>query len=437
MAPLYRIEVNGRALTPDMGNFIQAVEYESAVDMADMFQITLDNPGVIDDTAPDWTGHRAFQPGNEASLYIGYASADRPTNFVGRCIWEKHMPEYPQSGVPQLVLKGYDLSRRMMDNTGPIISGDKRAKPAVKRPVEEADNQGQAFNNILHSEVVSYIADMYGMEKDIEKSKRRDNVIIKKGMKHFELVKGLANINGFDFWVDFDALRAKWVIHWKDMNRNQAPELILRYSSGDFSTLLEASPEYGLPGTISTATVSIFDGVNQRWVSAIEIEDIAGPDPIFRRGGGLEARNSAQRVPRSPVAKKGTGRKGKKPGKGAARAMAARSTAKDVINEALENATSFRIASGGVAIDVLPPGDRFKSPDDAARYLLRWFLARQDNFIKVSGVCVGIETLRARQVHRLLGLGPRLDGDYYFTRVRHVLSDSYTCEFVANRVIVS
>jgi hypothetical protein len=422
LAPLFRIEVNDELLSHNISRFIKSAEYESAVDLADLFKIVVDNPGVVDDFYPDWTAHKAFQPGNEASLYIGYGTTTRPENFVGRCQWVKHEPVFPREGMPQLELKGYDLSHKMMNNTGLIQGGGRNAAPVTKRPVDAADDQGQVFNNVLDSEIVAFI----------DATTKRDNRIIKKGQKHFELVKGLANLNNRDMWVDYDVVRRKWVLHWKDLNRVQAAQYILRYNSGDSGTLLEAEVEYGMRDTVTTATILIFDAKNQRWVSAIEIEDASGPDPIFHPGGGLAARSSAQRRPR----KQTTGKKKTKPSAAEARAGAARRNAKDVINEALENAATFRIAAGGFTIDVLPPGNRFKSPDDAARYLLRWFKSRQDNFIKVRGQTIGIETLRARQVHQLRGLGVRLDGDYFFTSVRHKLSeDSYSCEFTANKVI--
>lgn len=432
LAPVFRIDVNDRALNFDISRFIQSVEYESAVDMSDLFSITIDNPGLIDDSFADWSAHKAFQPGNEASLYVGYGSADRPENFIGHCIWKKVLPDLPASGMPQLQLKGYDLSTNMMIGEGPIKNGNRIARPAVKRPVEFADNQGTVYSNVRHSEIVWNIADMYGMDKDIDETTKPDDFVVKKGQKHYTLVKGLANMNNRDFWVDYDPKRRKWVLHWKIINRNQQPQYILRYNQGDLGTILEAQPEYGIQDTVTTATISIFDEVNQRWISAIEIEDASGPDPIFRQGGGLEARNTAQIRPKSANKKLLSG----KPSKAGARSGAARHQARDVIHEALDNASAFRIAAGGVAIEVLPPANRFRSPEEAATFLLRWFNDRRDNFIKVSGSLIGIESLRARQVHTLKGLGVRLDGDYYFTSVRHKVGTTYTCEFTANKVMV-
>lgn len=447
LSPRFRLEINDKPLNYDINRLVQSIEFESALDMADMLKVVIDNPGLIDDEFPDWTGHKAFQPGNEVSLYMGYGELDKPDNFIGRVVWNKHLPQYPSDGIPQLEVKGYDLSNKMMSNEGPVVSAGKNTSPATKRPVDFADDQGQVFQSILHSEVVERIATMYNMVTDIDATTKRDHLIIKKGKKHFELVKGLANLNNRDFWVDYSVSKARWVLHWKTRNRNQGPQYILRYgmnNSGDPNpeytggTLLKCEPEYGLTEAISTATILIFDGKTQQWVSAIEIEDASGPDPIFKPGGGVASR-AAQTARPSPRGNKGTVIDGKlqqsKPRK-EARSHALKRQAHDVIHDALDNAAAFRIAAGGVALDVIPPGVRFKTPEDAAQYLLRWFQQRQDNFITIKATTVGIETLKARQVHTIRGLGERLDGDYFLTRVAHSqASDNYTCEITANKVI--
>lgn len=445
LAPLFRLDINDAPLNFDINRLITAVEYESAIDMADMIKITIDNPGLIDDQFPDWTGHKAFQPGNEVSLFMGYGATNRPDNFVGRAIWTKHLPNFPQEGMPQLTVTGYDLSHKMMDNEGPVVIPRGARIPGKAynpRPLDVKDDQGQVFKQILHSELVTSIADLYGMDKDIDSTTKRENVVVKKSRKHFELVKGLANLNNRDFWVDWNFKTRHWVLHWKEKQRVQAAQYILRYGAdidrntrfnpNTSGTLLSIEPEYGIRETVSTVTILIFDGKNQRWVSAIEIEDASGPDPVFRPGGGIAQRAAVARRPRPPL----PGHVQTRP-KREARAVTLKRQAKDVIHEALDNATSFRIAAAGVNIDVLPPGNRFKDPEDAARFLLRWFQNKQDNFIAVKGRTIGIETLRARQTHELRGIGDRLSGNYFFTRVSHQQSgEQYFCEFNANRVIV-
>lgn len=435
LGPVFRLEVGevgrpGIPLRDDIARYVQRVEYESTINMADLVRVVVNNPGIIDREAPDWVSHRAWQPGNQVNVYMGYGTAASKSNFIGSAIWMKHLPYYPREGIPQLEVRGYDLSAKLADNSGPLTSGSKRTKLKVPQPVDSRDNQGTVFRNALHSEVVAFIADMYDVDQDIDHTTKRGPVVLKKGSKHYEIVRGFANLNNREFWIDYDIKRNKWVFHWKKVNREQSPEFVFRYGAGDDSTLLEAEPEYGLRGTISQATILIFDSNNQRWVSAIEIDDAAGPDPIFRQGGGIQARSTPRSNPRKR-------RKKNKRTKAEARATAHSRRARHEIREALENAAAFRIAAGGIAIDALPPGRRFADAEDAARWLLRWFRAKQDNFITVQGATIGVETLKANQVHTLVGLGDRLDGDYYMTRVRHIMENGYWCEFTANKVIRS
>lgn len=431
LAPVFRLEVNEIQLLPDINQFIRSVEYESAIGMADMLRVIIDNPGLVDDQFPDWSAHKAFQPGNQAGLFLGYGRADRPENFVGRVQWAKHMPQYPREGMPQLEVKGYDLSHLMMDNTGIIRTKGGITNLERKRPVDAADNQGQVFVNMRHSEVVEFIADMYDLDKDIDATSRQENVVLKKGMKHYEIVKGLGNLNNREFWVDYNYNKRKWVLHWKKIQRDELrPGFTFRYNQGDAGTILEANPEYGLRETINEASILVFDETNQRWVSAIEIKEAGSENPQYLQGAGLETRTTPSKSSKASIKKKRS--------KAEARHQSERRKNKDVIQEAIDNPGAFRIAAAGFAIDVLPPpGRRFRDAEEAGRWLLRWFQMKQDNFITVNGTLIGVESLRARQTHTLRGLGQTLDGDYYFTKVRHITDgdSEYHVEFTANRVI--
>lgn len=445
LAPIFRLEINDAPLNYDINRLVTSVEYETAIGMADMLKITIDNPGLIDDMFPDWTGHKAFQPGNEVSLYMGYGAADKKDNFIGRCIWSKHMPNFPSEGMPQLTCSGYDLSHKLMDNEGQVVSAGRNTTPTTARPVDTVDDQGQVFQMILHSEVVERIGNMYGMALDIDATTKRDHLIIKKGRKHYELVRGLANINNRDFWVDWDIDAKKWTLHWKIKQRSQVAKYILRYGNNadtnaregfnkdnTSNTLIDIEPEYGIRELVTTMTVTVFDSKNQRWVSAIEIEDVTGPDPQFHPGGGLQSRAAVARRPRQGANPNTTSTRPRKE----ARATTLKRQAANVIDEALDNATSFKLAAGGVSIEVDPRGQRFRSIDEAGAWATRWFTARQDKFITAKGHTIGIETLRARQTHTILGLGDRLDGNWFFTRVSHQQGgDKYVCEFQANKVI--
>jgi phage protein D len=80
---------------------------------------------------------------------------------------------------------------------------------------------------------------------------------------------------------------------------------------------------------------------------------------------------------------------------------------------------------------------RFRNEQELALWAAQWFRRNRENFMLSSGHLVGLETLRARQIHGLQGMGKLYDGDYYFSRVRHLFSkdSGYNIEFNARKVV--
>jgi phage protein D len=79
---------------------------------------------------------------------------------------------------------------------------------------------------------------------------------------------------------------------------------------------------------------------------------------------------------------------------------------------------------------------RFSSKVELASWVQQWFRRQRENFVMSTGKVIGVETLRARQVHRLSGLGTVFDGDYQFNKVRHCFNQNgYECEIGCRKVI--
>ena len=75
--------------------------------------------------------------------------------------------------------------------------------------------------------------------------------------------------------------------------------------------------------------------------------------------------------------------------------------------------------------------------DDVLAWANQWFRRNRENFVLASGRLIGVESLRALQVHAMTGVGAKYSGDYQFTRVAHVMDGDggYTVEFNARKVI--
>ncbi len=78
----------------------------------------------------------------------------------------------------------------------------------------------------------------------------------------------------------------------------------------------------------------------------------------------------------------------------------------------------------------------FENPAALALWAQSWFRRYRELFIIGNGSIIGVETVMARQIHNLKGLGTLFDGKYYFTRVRHAQNQGgYILDFSARRIV--
>jgi phage protein D len=440
LAPGFTLIVGKTELQTDLSQYIKSVEFENAIDMADMIALTVINPNFMFtpdavDAPPmrDAVAHRAFQPGNEAELRGGYGPKSNHV-FIGKAILAKHIPSFPKDGMPTLQVKGYSRSFLMMNASGDLNAQDDKVQLAQPRQAGKNDTQGELYIDMTSSQIVTKVAAKYGFATDIDPTDHKhtnrnaEGIIQKKGTSDYKLVQTLANMERRDFYVDFDPKQKRWVLHWKKPKDTATPELVFTYGTSNAS-LLSFETEYGIKDTINELVVHAYDPAKQQWISIVQIEDLEGPDPLLREGGGRIDRNSTAAVQDPGVPKKASPKaKAQKQHEVAVRSKE--------IKHALSSATEFRLAAGGVAIDIVAERP-FQDLAEAARFARRWFLARRDHFMVAKGHIIGIETLRAGQVHRFQGLGSRLNGDYYFIATRHKFSADgvYVTEYTARKVI--
>jgi len=411
LAPFYILKVEGTKLSADITNFIRTVEFESAIDLVDLLKISITNPGfVFDFGGPDFTAHKVFQPGNEIDMWAGYGPTAE-ANYLGRAIVNRHNSRYPENGIPILELTCYDAAKRMMGESG-LITLAKKGK--AKRAAKKKDPFGKKFIRKTHSEMVEDIADKYGFGADVYPTPKVDTLFQKKDMKDYQFVKGLAAINSMEFWVDYDIKGKQWVLHWLPSAMTKRPTYVLDYGSNR-SAIYHCEAEYGLSDQITDLQVMYFSPTKHEWQRIEETATKPGPDLTYRKTATAATTQSPRRRKAGTVKAKREG---------------------EMVNEEIKNAEGLRLSAGGHAIDVIP-NRRFRDGNDAIAFAKRWLQARRNHFIILKGECVGIETMMARQVHTVKGIGTRLSGDYYFTSVRHKLggTSQYRCEFQAHKVI--
>lgn len=412
LAPFFILKVEGTKLEADITNFVQMVEFESAIDMVDLLKLTIHNPGfVFSFGGPDFTTHKVFQPGNEVDVWAGYGPTSNAV-YLGRAIIDKHMPRYPEDGIPVLEIKGYDAAKRMMKQSAEITTA---AKP--KRDRSKKDAIGKKYPQKLHYEMVVDKAHKYGFAPDVQPTSKVDTLFQKKDMTDFQFVRGLAALNSMEFWVDYDIKLKEWTLHWKPPNTKARPKYVLDYGS-DTSAIYSVEAEYGLSEQITDLQVMYFSEKDQQWVRVDTAVQTPGPDMTFRKTAASATATTSRK----------RSRRGRKPVKVSKREI-------DLVNEEIKSAESLRLAAGGHSIDVVA-NRRFKDAADATAFAKRWLQARKDHFIVLKGEMVGIEDMRARDVHEVAGLGKRLSGNYYFTSVRHRLGGGqYRIQFQAHKIL--
>lgn len=379
LAPSIRIYVEDNELTSEVTKYVTRCEVDLSIGIADQIKLTVANP-LTDKFGRGYVGEylfldgKTFQPGNEVEVWMGYGAN---AAFVGRGVIQKQLPSFPDGDeVPTLTILALDASVRMMEG--------------------EESSEAAAWEDLSHSDIVTEIANKYGFIGNIETITNAEVKTVKKrGMSDYRFVQGLANLHGFTFKVAWNPDLKAWALYFRSKAvDSQEKTYTFSYNNGQASTLLSLDPQFGLRDTPSAVKVLYFDRATRAWEQVI-------------------------------VEETKEGEKGK--------------ASKDVTERMIESVTSstaFRIAAEGVAVEVVPERP-FKSPEEAQLFAERWLRARKNHFITGRGKTIGLEKLRAGEVHALAGIGAQLSGDWEFSTVTHIFDNNngYRCEFFAHKVI--
>ena len=398
IAPIVLIEVEGVEVG-EIYPFLQQVEYESADGMTDMVKIQLSNPDFIISKS------KIFQPYNEIRVYFGYGNAD----YIGSAIITRPRISFPPDGMPIVTIKGYtkdwlmmksdpaDKKRREQQSEAASKAGNKKLAKAIKRI---------NYKDMPINEVVEQIALENFLRGDIDPVdiKEIGNLDRPADVTDYDFVKALSNLTGFYFWVDAD-FKGNWYLHFRDPNKPldiQDKQYTFKYNQGELSTLLTFEPEITFSDKYTEVKAQAFANKftyeGGQWGTIMEQEFViddakSTPDMIY--DGDAEGE----------------------------------------LKSTFEDAEAVQVYVGDFSFKVLPVA-HINSPDKLKAFVTSWFQANRNNFIKGQGQVTGLETLMARQIHTLDGLGHPFDGDYYFSKVRHIFANNgYICDFTARKVV--
>lgn len=412
-APNFAILIEGAEIPLGIRQLVQSVEYESAEGMADCLRVIVRDPDFVNPKGMSLIGAgglgassgigrlsetKILQPGNEISLSMGYGTQLR---HIGRAVIRRTRPNFPRDSVPTIEVIAYTKDALMMDNA-PEKS---KKKPGAGRR-RGRHKGGRRFANVKYSEAVADRAADYGFALDIDPTPEAPtNFIQKVGLSDYDFVNGLANLTGYLFWVDSTQF-GDWTLHFKDPEKINSADIqdkkyTFRYNQGNLSTLLAFEPELAIQGSTTKLRAIVKDPqtgnvveveFNEDTAEAPETRVVLGGDTISAVDQALEGEHTT--------------------------ASAVKIYLDDFSFEARANRRIF-------------------TEHGLRAWARQWFRRQRENFVMARGATIGVETLMAHQTHALLGIGASLEGDYYFSRVKHIMDDQngYNCDFSCRKVV--
>jgi len=380
---------------------IASIEIEEDEDMATQMTMTVVNqPDASIGQPINWRAvvdSKAFAEGNFVDVFMGYGGNRK---FMDRVEIIKWLPPFPSDGPPQFIVKGYDGRHKMAHGNNPI-------KVKKKRKC--------FYSNMNDAQIVKKIADKYGFDIDVDiptaRSKAVQEFMEGKVVTHYvfptrvqtvnmtdwAFLQKLAAINNFDLWVGFDRTKSKYVVNFKERPIAGNAEFEFDYNHGEGS-LLTCTPDFSMKDQSTQVEVLLYDRKKRQIVRTIIFDTTKGED-VSLAG----------------------------PSVGPGRLQA---------TQELGSGASVRFTAFGQTIEAFSDKP-FANSNQAQQFAQGWLRERDRDFLVVHGSVVGVTSLRARQIHGLVGMGKRLDGFYRFTNVKHKMApgEIYTVEFTAHKIL--
>lgn len=420
MAPDFSLKIENRRLEGSVRDLIQSVEYESCDGMADVMKITIND--TFDKSARlPIRDSKLFMPGNNVALFLGYGPKLR---HVGSAVIRRVRPIFPANSAPTMEIVAYTADSLMMATGPEALKETKKLKKGGTRI--KNSKAGRRWTDAKYSDGVLDCCQAYGFDEDIDVTPEPPTEFIQKAnMSDYDFIKGLSNLTGFIFWVDGDSTMG-WTLHFKDPSKLRQADLqerqyTFKYGDDDYSTLLTFEPELAIQEAVTKLLVQTKDPISGRILQAkIEEENDDSPDTKVDPGNV----NPDNRTNDGDVVDKSLDQRSKLDLKG------------NGLTGPLTTASDIKLFIDEFSFDVRA-NRRFRNEAELASWAAQWFRRNRENFLLSRGSLIGIEDLRARQTHKMAGLGTAWDGLYYFTRVRHILnvSSGYTCDFNARKTV--
>ncbi len=177
LAPDFEIYVNGSKLPKAAAEAVISVSIDQATDMADFFQIRLNNDQF------KWSDSPLFKEGGKVKIDLGYVGKLK-TVFEGEITAIKC--SFPRTGTSQIVVFGYDKYHRM-------------------RRVQKS----RSFLKMKDSEIVQKIAGEYGLSAEVEDTYIKHDCVFQNEQSDIDFLLERGRQIGYIIKLKGDTLKFK------------------------------------------------------------------------------------------------------------------------------------------------------------------------------------------------------------------------------------
>ena len=250
-APAFAVEINGSPIPAALRASITSVTFQDGLNGSDRVELQMVNEGLR------WLDHPLLALDNTLSLRMGYAPDPLQQVFSGEIL--AHDASFPSSGTPTLTVVAQDFLQRTTIGTKKRWFGytvNKEDYPISDTSVIErvsGENNlipmvglvGGALSAILGGIELAAADDKVARQKLIRKQADESD---------FNLLKRLANENGWDMFIDHsDPLGGRKIRFQSPLDR-LFPDVILAYGR----SLIDFTPRISNIGLVAAVTVNVW-----------------------------------------------------------------------------------------------------------------------------------------------------------------------------------
>lgn len=225
LAPKAEILIGDRPLKPKAEASVLAVEVSQDIDTVGMFTLELDNWDLENQTVI-WSDDTQFELGSEVKIKFGYGNLTELV-MIGEITGLE--PEFSSEQLPRLIVRGHDLSHRLMRGT-----------------------KTRTFTQMRDSDIVTQVASA-AMKVEASLTSERVNNLLQRNQTDLDFIRDRASRIGYEILVEDTTLI------FRPLQPQGKAVLTL-----DRTDLLEFSPRLNTLGQVNEVEVRGWDAQQKK-----------------------------------------------------------------------------------------------------------------------------------------------------------------------------